>query len=178
MNDTKPAAPKQAIAPDSPEADALFAHMEELVDALPAMEAEGERLARARAAREVARLERYRKGQEKELQFIQKKFDEQMAIERAAKESGDDAAEENARYNALNLGNQKSIRYGAEQNAALKVKEALQTGGFSDLDEAHAAELDDDEFAALEQKVEEYRSDYSDTLAACQAIVDAEEAQA
>lgn len=175
MNDTKPT-PEQDIAPDSPEADALFAHMEELVDALPAMEAEGDKLARARAAREVARLERYRKGQENELRYIQKKFDEQMAIERAAKESGDDATEENARYNALNLGNQKSIRYGAEQNAAFKVKEALESGGFANLDEARAAELDDDEFVALEQKVEEYRTDYSETLAACQAIVDSEEA--
>lgn len=174
MNDMKPTA-AQDIAPDSPEADALFDHMKELVDALPAMEAEGEKLVRARAAREVARLERYRKGQENELRFLQEKFDEQMAIERAAKEAGDDAAEENARYNALNLGNQKSIRYGAEQNAAYQVKEALESGGFADLDEAHAAELDDEEFAALEQKVEAYKADYADTLATCQALVGEED---
>lgn len=170
MNDMKPTA-AQDIAPDYPEADVLFDHMKELVDALPAMEAEGEKLVRARAAREVARLERYRKGQENELRFLQEKFDEQMAIERAAKEAGDDAVEENARYNALNLGNQKSIRYGAEQNAAYQVQEALKSGGFADLDEAHAAELDDEEFAALEQKVEAYKADYAETLVTCQALV-------
>ena len=38
MNDMKPTA-AQDIAPDSSEADALFDHMKELVDALPAMEA-------------------------------------------------------------------------------------------------------------------------------------------
>ena len=51
------------------------------------------------------------------------------------------------------------------------MQEALKSGGFADLDEAHAAELDDEEFAALEQKVEAYKADYAETLVTCQALV-------
>ena len=161
-------------ASDSSEADALFVHMQELVDALPAMEEKGSRLARARAAREVARLERYRKGQENELKHIQENFDAQLEMERAAKEAGDDEAERMARCNVLGLGNQKSIRYGAEMNAAYKVKEALAAGGFADLEEAREAELEDADFSSLEQEVEAFKEDYAQTLSACQAAMDEE----
>ncbi len=173
---TPDASGENPIAPDSPQADALFAHLQELVDALPTMEEKGGRLAKARAAREVLRLERYRKGQENELRHIQENFDAQMAIEREAKAAGDGAREENARYNVLLFGNQRGIRQGAEANARRKVDDALDEGGFSDMEEARKAALPDEDFSALEQEVESFKADYAETLQACQGIMGEEEA--
>lgn len=165
---------KKTIAADSDEANALFLHMQELMDLLPKMEEKGACLSRARAAREAMRLERYRKGQENELRHIQEDFDTQIDAARAAKGIGDEDAERAARLNALSLGNAKGIRYGAEQNAAYKVKKALEAGGFADLDAARAASMEEEDFAALEDEVESFKADYAETLAACQSVLDEE----
>lgn len=161
---------------DSPMSeDELFDHLQELVDELPCMQVEGDRLAKARAAREVLKRERYHEGQEHELALVQNDFDAQLAAARAAQEAGDVESQDNARYNSLVLGNQLGVRRGAEADAARKVAAALEEGGFADLEEARAAALSDEEFAALEQSVESFKADYVRTLEACQAIEDAEE---
>lgn len=160
----------ESVELDSSQADALFDHMQELMDALPAMEEKGERLAKARAAREVLRLERYRQGQENELCHIQDKFNEQVALEHEAKAAGDDEKEKSARSKVLNLGNQMAVRRGAEANARRKVEDALAQSNFSKIDDTHEATLEDEEFFALEKEIESFKSDYASTLAACQKI--------
>ena len=154
---------------------ALFEHLQELVDMLPHMQEKGERLAKARSAREVARLERYHKGQENELRSVQKEFEAQLDAEEAAKAAGDSDAQVRARYNVLNLGNQLGIRRGAEADAVRKVDKALFVAGFASVEEAERFDLDDAAFSELEQEVESFKADYAKTLEACQAIAGEEE---
>ena len=164
----------ESVEPDSSQADVLFSHMQDLMDVLPAMEKRGECLAKARAAREALRLERYRQGQEHELCHIQDKFNEQVALEHEAKAAGDDEKEKTARCKVLNLGNQMSVRRGAEAHARRNLEEALVQSGFSNIDDARTAALEDGAFSALEEEIESFKADYASTLAACQNIAEEE----
>lgn len=166
---------ESAVTPE--ESDALFAHMQELVDALPAMEKKGRALARARAAEEVEKNRRYHEGLVKECGRIQEEFEAHVKAHEAARAAGDATSEESERYAVLNFGNQKAFREGAVASALRALNHALEQGGFATAEEARAALLDKDALAALVADVEAFQKDYAETLAACQALLDEEDAE-
>lgn len=132
--------------------EALFAHLEELVARLDGMRAEGERLARGKAARAADAALRYLDGQRNEYSRIEAQMDA--------------AADAVAR---LSLGNSLAVRAGALRQAERDAAAALAEGGFADADAVRAALMPVSELEALQAEVDAYREDYAATLAAAQA---------
>lgn len=156
--------------------DELFAHLEELVEALPKMQKKGDALAGARAAVEVAKRAQYLEGQQNELNGILSAMEECSRARNAAIVAGDVEAEEAQRAKILLLGNERGIRKGAADAAQRELDHALSAGGFSNVEAAHAAQLPQAELAALIAEVEAFQADYAETLVACQALEGVEEA--
>ena len=149
------------------ENEAPFGHLQSLMDLLPEMQEKGEKLAQARAAVEVAKRVRYAQGQQNELAGIVAAMDEHSAARDAAIAAGDAEREEAERAQILMLGNERGIRKGAADSAQRAVERALSEGGFEDADQALAAELPEEELAALAAEVESYQADYAETLDEC-----------
>ena len=158
------------------EEDALFAHLEELMEALPEMQRKGDALAKARAAAEVAKRAHYLEGQQNELDGILLAMEEHSQARDAAIAAGDAEEEEAHRAQILLLGNERGIRKGAADAAQRELDQALSAGEFADIEAAHAAQLPEDELATLAAEVEAFQADYAETLAACQAAEGVEEA--
>ena len=154
------------------EENALFAHLEELVDALPEMQKKGDALAKARAAAEVAKRAHYVQGQQNELDGILAAMDEHARAREEALAAGDAEREQKERALVLQYGNERGIRKGATESARRALEKVLVAGGFATEAEAKAAELADDALQALAREVEAFQADYAETLAACQAIED------
>lgn len=161
---------------DASEVDALFDHMQELVDALPGMEEESRKAVRARSAENVIRFERYRKAQEKTLSQLQERLDAHVAARQEALDAGDSEREESERMKALELGNERGFLLGAVEGSRHEAKKALEESEFESVEEAEAATMPQEELTALEAKLDEFQNDYATTLAACQQALDKEEA--
>ncbi len=147
-----------------------FARLQELMDALPSMEKKGARLAKALAAREALAKVRYRDGQAAEAARIRTRVEEAKCSLEAAKADADADDEVRVRGLVLALSNQLAIREGAAFDASRQAESALAAGRFATEADAWAARLGDDEFAALESEVEEFKAEYAATLEACRAI--------
>lgn len=156
---------------DSAREDVLFAHLEELVDTLPEMERYGEELACARNARSAYRAHCYWVGQQRELQTIQGRFEEAVALREKGIEQNDEKIEEEARLAALSFANQKAIRFCAAASAQRDFEKSLEAGGFLSVEEAQASLLSDDAFADLEEKIAAFQKDYAETLRVCQEVL-------
>ncbi len=153
--------------------DELFAHLEELMDALPEMQKKGDALASARAAAEVAKRAHYLEGQRNELDGILSAMDEHAQARDVAIAAGDAEAEGAHRAQVLLLGNERGIRKGAFEAAQRELDQALSASGFANVDEARSAELSESELSALSAEVEAFQAGYAETLAACQAVENA-----
>ena len=153
--------------------EALFGHLAELMDGIPAMEEKGAALGRARAAALVAQRAHEHAGQQAMLDYVQGQIDAHERARAQAIEAGDAAGEERERAQVLLLGNQRGVRYGAEEGARRALADALAESPFATVEEAQAAVLPDEELAALAAEVEAFQRDYAQTLAACQRIEDA-----
>lgn len=160
----------ETASPQSSQADFLFAHLAELVDEVPAMRERGEKLAQARAAREVLDCERYRDGQDNELKSVAERFRQLVRDFDEARERGDEAAASACESALAGVGNMKAIREGALASAQRALDQALVAGGFDSIEQARALVMDDDALMDLEHLVEGFKADYAETLQACQDI--------
>lgn len=165
IEEEAPLTPKQV--------DELFDRMQKLLDTLPDMEDKSRKAIRARRATEVVRLGKYHRSEATTLSQIERLFDEHMVARKEALETGDEKHEEEERLVALQLNNQLGYLRGAEENARVNFQQALDESGFKSLEEAETALLSKEELAALEEELDEFQTDYSTTLEACQRTLDA-----
>ncbi len=161
------------------DADALFAHLQELVDELPRMQELDERLSRAVAAARLEELARDKRTQDGMLRQAQEILDRAQAALDRARETGDPEAIETAEREVLAGGQARGIRIAPARNAQDALDEALAQSPFDTLDEALTVfarlEAEGGELAtragrdACASRIAAYRRDYDETLAACQA---------
>lgn len=155
--------------------DALFDHMQELLDGLPAMEEKGRRFAFARSAEEVLGAASRHKGQKATLDRIDAASEEHVRAREEALAAGDEEREKVEREQILLLGNQRGVRFGAEQSALRELNRIMEGSPFKSVDEAEAASLPKEELRALGSEIESFQRDYAETLEACQHILDVED---
>ena len=152
------------------EADAVFAHLQELMDQIPEMEALGARLDAARAAQAVLDAESHRVGQVNQEAQIKSYVDGYMAEREEALAKGDVDAELAAREAALQCGNMLAIRRGAREDAERKLTAALETGGFASVDVARESVLPADELERETERLRAFQADYAETFQRAQEL--------
>ena len=151
--------------------DEAFAHLQELMDALPRMQKQGERLARARAAKEVlsaARRLAFDRDVLEEYERLQETAAE--AADKARAEGCDEAEVQDREKALLYFGAMRGFKVGPVANGEKALADALAAGGFADEDDARAAALSDDELRKLADEVAAYQADYAVTLELCQKL--------
>lgn len=154
-----------------------FEQLERLYQQLPAMEAKGAALARARSAAEVDRFARtaaYRAAEldRAEAQVAEAKARVAAAGSRARDAAGVGGAGEagDARRALVAAGTWRGLRVGPARNAERALTLALEASPFATVEEARAALLPADTLAVLAAEVETYQRDYAEALAACQQL--------
>ena len=155
------------------EADELFARLEVLVQSIPAMEESSRRLDRARAADCVRALAQELASCKAALDLADRQLEDAQGAVESGRAAGDCEAEREA---WLFWGQQRGLRVGPVQNARAALDDALKKAGFASEDAAREAWLDEDEQRALEERIACYQREYSEVLAACQAIEGCDEA--
>lgn len=155
--------------------DALFDHMQKLLDDLPEMEEKGQKLAFARSAEEVLGAASRHKGQKATLDRIDAASEEHVRAREEALAAGDEGRERAEREQILLLGNQRGVRFGAEQSALRELNRILEESPFKNVEEAEAAALSKEDLTALESEIEAFQRDYAETFSACQRIFDVED---
>lgn len=149
----------------------MLVHLQKLLDRLPEMQVRGERLARARAAREAAVVERRYRFTLAELEELDESMEKAAAaVEKARANRCDPAEIELLERDRLYFAAMRGFKVGPVQNDADALEQALTAGGFSSFEEALEAQLSDEEFDSLASEVDTYQKDYADTLALCQKL--------
>lgn len=146
-----------------------FERLERLYGQLPAMEAKGAALARARSAAEVDRFARTAAYRAAELDRAEAQVAEAEArVAAACSQVGGGA--EDARRALMAAGTWRGLRVGPARNAERALTLALEASPFATVEEARAALLPADTLAVLAAEVETYQRDYAEALAACQQL--------
>ena len=155
---------------DQPEqnVDALFSHLQELMEQLPQMQEIGARLARSDLALQVVQADRERITCEAEYGRVVRMVHDAGEKLAAAQEAGD--AAEGLVHEYVYLSNQRSLHEGPAANSRAALEEALAKAGMADVEEARAALLSDEEAQALRARIKDYQDEYARTLAACQEV--------
>ncbi|OUO89702.1 hypothetical protein B5F40_09940 [Gordonibacter sp. An230] len=157
------------------DADADFTHLRELLGRLPAMRRQGKRLARAREAKRVVRLEAERASRSALLAAAEERL---AATERGLAHAsecgpavgdgrGGDAVGK-ARRAVLQAAALRGYCVGPCRNAERALSCALEKGPFASVDDARSALMDDAALSELEEEVAAYRQDYAQTLESCE----------
>lgn len=169
-----------AVSPDQ-----AFERLERLYGQLPAMEAKGAALARARAAAEVDRLARtaaYRGAELARADAQVAEAEKRVAVVLGAgaegagaqgacgSQGGDGNAAEDARRALMAAGTWRGLRVGPARNAERALALALEASPFATVEEARAALLPGNSLDTLAAEVETYQRDYAEALAACQQL--------
>lgn len=179
--------PSAGVGPSAAAAslDQAFERLERLYGQLPAMEAKGAALARARSAAEVDRLARtaaYRGAEldraEAQVAEAEKRVATELTAGAAAagaegacgSQGADGNAAEDARRALMAAGTWRGLRVGPARNAERALALALEASPFATVEEARAALLPGDSLEALATEVEAYQRDYAEALAACQQL--------
>ena len=154
--------------------EAAFAHLQELVEELPAMEALGEKVRRAHAAADVRRVAH-------ELEVARATFarsEAELADARGhlaqAEAAGDAAQADSLRREALFLADRLSLAKGPVNDAEFRLAKLLKREGLASADEAGAHALDPAALAILDARIAAYQQDYRETYALCQGLGDAQ----
>ena len=148
-----------------------FERLERLYGQLPAMEAKGAALARARSAAEIDRFARTAAYRAAELDRAEAQVAEAEArVAAAGSQVGAGGAAEDARRALMAAGTWRGLRVGPTRNAERALALALEASPFATVEEARAALLSSDVLAALAAEVEAYQRDYAEALAACQQL--------
>lgn len=154
-----------------------FEQLERLYQQLPAMEAKGAALARARSAAEVDRFARTAAYRAAELDRAEAQVAEAKArVAAAGSQVGGDARTDgageagDARRALMAAGTWRGLRVGPARNAERALTLALEASPFATVEEARAALLPADTLAVLAAEVETYQRDYAEALAACQQL--------
>lgn len=154
-----------------------FEQLERLYQQLPAMEAKGAALARARSAAEVDRFARTAAYRAAELDRAEAQVAEAKARVAAAGSRARDAAgvgdageAGDVRRALMAAGTWRGLRVGPARNAERALALALEASPFATVEEARAALLPADTLAVIAAEVETYQRDYAEALAACQQL--------
>ncbi len=152
--------------------EAAFAHLQELVDELPAMEALGEKARLAHAAVEAA-------GIEHELEAARATFarsEAELAEARrqlADAEAASDAAKaDHLRREVLFYADQLSLAKGPVNDAEFRLGKLLRREDLPGADVARAHALDPAALADIDARIAAYQEDYQCTYARCQELED------
>lgn len=179
--------PSAEVGPSAAAAslDQAFERLEHLYGQLPAMEAKGAALARARSAAEVDRLARtaaYRGAEldraEAQVAEAEKRVATALTAGAAAagaegacgSQGADGNAAEDARRALMAAGTWRGLRVGPARNAERALALALEASPFATVEEARAALLPGNSLDTLAAEVEAYQRDYAEALAACQQL--------
>lgn len=169
------------------DAEQAFGRLEHLYAQLLAMEEKGAALARARSAAEVDGLAKAAAYRTAELTRADALVAEAEACVREAEAAlvrlegaEGDAAEKAAHLGDLRLalmaaGTQRGLKVGPAQNAEHALARALEASPFGTVEEARAALLPAESFAALAAEVEAYQAAYAEALDVCRQLEDGEE---
>ena len=151
-------------------ADADFAHLEELLKELPAIQAEDARLLVAREARSLREAQRRAHELERELDGYDQLVKSSLRDAKCASDAGDGEAEG---YHLGVLRMNKELHYtrlASLQRAQDALRDALKTGTLSLDDPLEELALADEEYEALELRIRSFRDDYLATYERCQAL--------
>lgn len=159
--------------------DAAFAHLEELLDQLPAMQEQGERLIQAHAAERIVRLAAERETHaslladaEDRLREAEEALARANAAEATEAEAGDQSSLDHARRAVLQAASWRGFRIGPCQNADRALREALEGSPFRTVDDARVACIPAADCAALEADIAAYQRDYAEALARCERAME------
>ncbi len=149
--------------------DEAFSRLQELVDALPAMEEKGRLLVRAKQAESVVR-------QAESFQTCKSllgQADDRLAEARSALVQAEAVEEgvDEARRAVLHAASLRGFRVGPLQNAETMLCECLASSPFANLDEARLACMEKTVLAELEKEVSDYRESYAEALKLCESLV-------
>ena len=156
------------------EEEKAFAHLQELVDELPAMQELGERARLAHAAAEVARATHALEATRKTCAHC----DAELAEARRRlgdAESADDAAQaDHLRREVLFLADRLALAKGPVNDAEFRLGKLLKREGLASVEDALAHALDPAALTSLDARIASYQQDYRETYALCQRLGDAQ----
>ena len=152
--------------------EAAFAHLQELVDELSAMEALGEKARLAHAAVEAA-------GIEHELEAARATFarsEAELAEARRqladAEAAGDATKSDHLRREVLFYADQLSLAKGPVNDAEFRLDKLLKHEGLPSAEAARAHALDPAALADIDARIAAYQEDYQRAYARCQELGD------
>ena len=152
------------------DADAAFAHLQELVDELPRMQELGARVHLAHVADEVSRLSRDLERAQATCDENESKLEELRGALEQASQQGDSAACDHLSREILYYADQLALAQGAVNDATFHLGKSLSSEGLPNADAALVHAIPADELSALEAKIASYQADYQATLALCQEL--------
>lgn len=151
--------------------DALFDHLEKLIDAIPIMEAKSQTLLRMKAVKLAKDALAHRDSQRQSLQHFQQRLDKAEAEVAEARKTGDEQDAVCASGEVYEYGNRVSLRKGALNFSEYRLNCILKEHGFASEEEVIREAMPDQAMMeSLEQEIELFKKDYADTLSACQAL--------
>jgi hypothetical protein len=153
------------------DADAAFAHLEELLERLPAIQEEDERLTKARNARRLLRAEERARYFEAEIAHIEKTRDQALIDGKRASDEGN-AAEEGRNAGLARIYQELYYtRLHYMQRAQDERRDALRQSGL-ELDDPllESYALSDEEYAELDARIRDFQRDYQQTFELCYAL--------
>jgi len=169
MADTPSAQPANAPELTEAQVDALFAHMQELVEQVPQMEELSQQLKRLIAADHVVRFDRAVKNWELMLAQVDAQIADARARLEAAEATGEDSQRiDDLKREILAHGQTRGMRVGPLQNARADLERAMGNGGFADPAEAVAIARPREELVEMSSRLTAFRQDYAATFQACQ----------
>ena len=162
----------QSVDCEAPGSDeALFSHMQELLDILPEMQEKGTIFHLALEARELYKLKsRY----DSERSFLEEAEEEMRQANSAASEDwakGDKERSLQHQRIATYHEAMRGFRIGPCQNSQIAYEKTLAESPFSDEEDWLVALLSEEEFSSLDDQIKAYQEDYAQTLEACQRLI-------
>ena len=149
--------------------DALFAHMQELVEQLPQMEELSQQLRVLIAADHVVRFDRAAKNWEMMLSYVDAQIeDAQARLAQAEAAGADQQLIDDIKREILAHGQTRGLRVGPLQKARADLERGLRDGGFATPEEATAIVRPREELIEMSSRLTAFQQDYAATLAACQ----------
>ena len=158
----------EAAAAEEARVDALFAHMQELVDQLPQMEELSNQLRVLIAADHVVRFDRAYKMWEGMLAQVDAQIEAAKAALAEAEAAGDTARADELKREILDHGQTRALRVGPLQNARADLDRAMASGGFATPEDAAPLVRPREELVEMSARLTAFQQDYAATLAACQ----------
>jgi hypothetical protein len=149
------------------DADAAFAHLEELVEGLASIQEKDGLLARAREARELIALRDKARVYEEEIEGYRSAYKQAIRDARKAADADDKDLEGRSLVLVRAYNEMEQSRLAIMQHAQDDVRRALKSGTLTLEDPLEEIALNDEEYDSLKNEIEAFQTDYQKTYELC-----------